>query len=198
MAGRFYLLMGPSAGTGKTTLERELAKLPGMAVAVSHTTRPMREGEVNGVHYHFVDVETYLGMKAAGDFVETNEVPQGSGKYYGLSRTEVVDKLAQGDLITVVDRYGYFDLRDQFDCCVLFTVPPMMGGSVNIIELAYRMHRQGRTDDVIRERLAGIDDEMKSLAHATYFIDSGLPLDRMIDQARFMVECDRRKRGLEA
>ena len=205
LKGRFYLLMGPSAGTGKTTLEREIAKLPDMALAISHTTRPMRAGEVDGVNYHFVDLETYRAMDVAGDFVEHNEVPKGSGKFYGLSREEVVAKLDHGDLITVVDRYGYFELSEQFDCCVLFTMPPLRSDAlekatglpaVDEDELVRRMRADNRTEEVIAERLAGIRDEMKSMAYASYFINSSLPKEDMIRQAIFIVEADRRKRSL--
>lgn len=216
MAGRFYLLMGPSAGTGKTTLEREIARLPGMQVAVSHTTRPMREGEVDGVDYHFIDLVQYRELVARGEFVERNEVPKGSGKFYGLTRSEVTEKLDRGDLVTVVDRYGYFDLRDRCDCCVLWTVPPLhhrpfgayLGGIlpnpafgyryVDCGELERRMLRQGRSLVVVEERLAGIADELKSVAVADYFIDSGLPLDQMIAQALWLVQQDRIKRAAQA
>jgi len=213
-SGRFYLLMGPSAGTGKTSCERELAKLPGMLVAVSHTTRPMRDGEVDGIHYHFVTRDHYDALAAAGEFVERNEVPKGSGKFYGLSRREVHDKLAEGDLVTVVDRYGYFELRDAgLDCCVLWTMPPLSpyavsaltdgfvpnprfgGAYVDLEELERRMRGQGRSPAVVAERLDGIVDELKSVAYATYFLDSGLRLDGLLDQARFVVQADRAKRA---
>lgn len=78
------LLSGPS-GAGKSTLLR-LARSYGLRVPVSHTTRSMRPGEVNGRDYHFVTDKVFHDMKETGSFIETSE---GFDYAYGTSVQEV-------------------------------------------------------------------------------------------------------------
>ena len=80
--GTLYIISAPS-GAGKTSLVKALIDAePQIRVSVSHTTRAMRPGEVNGVNYHFVDREEFVKMAEHGDFLERAEV---FGNFYGLS-----------------------------------------------------------------------------------------------------------------
>ena len=101
MQGTLYIISAPS-GAGKTSLVRELlTTVPGLALSVSHTTRPMRPGEQNGVHYHFVSVEEFQTMIASGAFLEYAQV---FDKYYGTSKTGVINQLQGGqDVILEID-----------------------------------------------------------------------------------------------
>ena len=108
--GSLYLISAPS-GAGKTSLvkallagAKECTPDLGLCVSVSHTTRPMRPGEQNGVNYHFVSKDTFSAMVAKGDFLEHAEV---FGNFYGTSKAWVQDKLALGsDVILEIDWQG--------------------------------------------------------------------------------------------
>ena len=91
--GTLFIVSAPS-GAGKTSLVRELIEsLDGIQVSVSHTTRTKREGEVNGVNYHFTDVAEFEAMIARGEFFEYANV---FDNYYGTSRRAVEVLLAAG------------------------------------------------------------------------------------------------------
>ncbi len=82
--GRVFVIAGPS-GSGKTTIYKRLLKEePGINFSVSATTRPPRQGEVDGQDYHFLSREEFLRRREAGDFVEWAEV---HGNYYGTCMT---------------------------------------------------------------------------------------------------------------
>jgi guanylate kinase len=91
--GNLYTVSAPS-GAGKTSLVRALIeRRQDLVVAVSHTTRPQRPGEENGVNYHFVDRPTFERSVASGQFFEWAEV---FGNLYGTGRAEVESRLAAG------------------------------------------------------------------------------------------------------
>ena len=79
------VLMGASA-SGKTEVAKMLGKIFGMQKVVTHTTRAMRCGEINGVDYHFVTKEEFMRLKAANHFVETVEYNE---NFYGTSKDEI-------------------------------------------------------------------------------------------------------------
>ncbi|MCI1244445.1 MAG: AAA family ATPase [Bacilli bacterium] len=81
------ILTGASA-SGKTEIARLLAKKYGIVKAVTHTSRPPRKGERNGVDYFFVTKEEFRALKERGDFVETTVY---NDNYYGTSKTQVTD-----------------------------------------------------------------------------------------------------------
>ncbi len=82
------ILVGASA-SGKTEIAKKLYASFGMKKAITHTTRPMRQGEKQDVDYHFVSRETFLDMKEKDLFVETTFY---NGNYYGCSKAEVGDE----------------------------------------------------------------------------------------------------------
>ena len=83
--GLLIVLSGPS-GCGKGTMVAEILKRGDCAVSVSATTRAPREGEENGVHYHFISREEFERRIAADGFLEHAEYV---GNYYGTPRAEV-------------------------------------------------------------------------------------------------------------
>ena len=99
--GTLFIVSAPS-GAGKTSLVRELIEsLDGIQVSVSHTTRAKREGEVNGVNYHFTQVPDFEAMIDRGDFFEYAKV---FDNYYGTSRQSVQTLLDAGqDVILEID-----------------------------------------------------------------------------------------------
>jgi len=107
--GNLYIVSAPS-GAGKTSLVNALLPtLPNVQVSVSHTTRPQRPGEVDGVNYHFVSLEMFLGMAEENAFLEHAEV---FGNHYGTSQQWVNETLAKGiDVVLEIDWQGAQQIR---------------------------------------------------------------------------------------
>ena len=119
-------IVSAASGTGKgALLSSFLAQSTRVQVAISHTTRMPREGEINGVHYHFVDKDTFEQMIGDGAFLEHAHV---HGNYYGTSANEVEKIRNQGtDVILEIDVQGAEQVRRQMpDAVSVFILPPTM------------------------------------------------------------------------
>lgn len=100
-----YIVMGPS-GSGKT-LVGEFMKEKGLRELVSHTTRPPRPGEVNGISYHFADLKTFQS-------IEKVEESLYAGSWYGVSKKEVEEKTKLGDVFAVTDVNGALAFKKMY------------------------------------------------------------------------------------
>lgn len=164
MTGTLYIVSAPS-GAGKTTLVDALVRtMPGLRVSVSHTTRPQRPGEIDGVHYHFVDTETFERMVAAGEFLEHARV---FGNLYGTSRAQVEEMLAAGiDVILEIDWQGGRQVRQALpDSISIFILPP----SRDELERRLRSRNQD-SDSVIAQRMQEAVNEMSRFREYDYLI----------------------------
>ena len=146
--GNLFVLSAPS-GAGKTTLVNAIVdRLPRVRLSVSHTTRPRRENEVDGRHYHFVSPEQFQHLVQQDAFLEHAEV---FGNCYGTSRESVQSLLDQGcHVILEIDWQGAELVRERMpDCHSIFILPP------SATELERRLRGRG-TDSatVIARRLA--------------------------------------------
>src|SRR5690606_22945642 len=99
--GTLYIVSAPS-GAGKTSLVAALVeKLPRLRISISHTTRDRRDGETDGVNYHFIKRESFVRLVEQGRFLEHAEV---FGNLYGTSADWVSDTLRNGeDVILEID-----------------------------------------------------------------------------------------------
>jgi guanylate kinase len=168
LPGTLWVVSAPS-GAGKTSMTRALApRLTELGwpaeISVSYTTRAPRTGEVEGVHYHYIDMATFMSMIEHGDFLEHAEV---FGRRYGtgLSRTERL--LAAGvDVILDIDWQGARQVRAQrSDVCSVFILPPSSE------ELERRLRSRGTDSDaVIAERMAEARAEMSHHAEYDYLL----------------------------
>lgn len=123
--GMLLVISGPS-GTGKGTLIKMLMEQdPTLVFSVSATTRAPREGEINGVHYHFVSDEKYDQLVAEGAFVEYANV---HGKRYGTLRSEVYDRLERGENVVLdIDVQGALNvIATEKDKVSIFLLPPSL------------------------------------------------------------------------
>ncbi|GLQ33007.1 guanylate kinase [Litoribrevibacter albus] len=162
--GSLFIISAPS-GAGKTSLVAKLvASQPEIEVSVSHTTRPMRPGEENGVHYHFVSKAEFEAEINNSNFLEFAEV---FGNYYGTSQKVVEQKLAQGiDVILEIDWQGAEQVRRLVpEAISIFIVPP------SIDELRSRLTNRGQdADDVIARRLSEAQTEMSHYLEFDYLV----------------------------
>ena len=119
------LVLDGLLGGGKTTLARLLTQTEKhINFSISATTRPKREGEIDGLNYHFMTKEEFLQKKEEGYFLETTER---LGNYYGTPKQQVEDALANGeDIIFDIDYVGTRELKKQMgeDVISVFLVPP--------------------------------------------------------------------------
>lgn len=151
--GLLFVISAP-AGTGKTTLVQLLTRDFSCVIAsISYTTRRPREGEVDGIHYHFISKEEFLKKVKDGDFLEHVEL---YGDYYGTSRSWVEEKLHQGKhVVLVIDTQGAELLRAKIETVSIFVSPPSSK------ELERRLKgRQADSDESIERRLAWSIKEM--------------------------------------
>lgn len=162
--GQLYVISAPS-GAGKTSLIKALREqMPDLGLSVSHTTRAMRPGEVNGQHYHFVRKSEFESMIASGAFVEYAEV---FGNYYGTSKAAIHTVLDQGqDLILEIDWQGAEQIRPLFPSALsIFILPPSRQA------LRARLFGRGQDDpDVIARRLAEAEQEMQAYPSYDFLI----------------------------
>lgn len=118
---RLFVVSGPS-GVGKSTILRKLVnRVPGLAFALSHTTRPQRAGERNGADYHFVSEDRFQELIDEGAFVEWAVV---HNHRYGTSK-EALQVGGEDDLLIEVDVQGADALRAEIpDAVTVFIEPP--------------------------------------------------------------------------
>lgn len=148
MSGTLFIVAAAS-GTGKTSLVKALVSADErLGVSVSHTTRPPRPGEVDGVNYHFTSRERFLAEVAAGQFLEHAEV---FGNLYGTSKAWVEQRLADDhDVILEIDWQGAEIVRKLMPQALsIFILPPSLKA------LAERLNSRGTdSDEVIAHRLS--------------------------------------------
>ena len=162
--GTLYTISAPS-GAGKTSLVAALLeKRPNLRVSISHTTRPMRPGEADGVNYHFVKKALFQEMLGRQAFLEHAEVFDNN---YGTSRQWVDDTLASGcDVILEIDWQGAAQIHQQLpDTVSIFVLPPSKD------TLLERLTQRGQDGpEVIAQRIAEAEAEMSHFAAADFLI----------------------------
>lgn len=159
-----FVVSAPS-GTGKTTVCRAVvARDPGIRFSVSHTTRPPRAGERDGVDYHFVSREAFRDLAQHGGFVEHAEY---AGNLYGTSWAAIDGPLARGeDLLLEVEVQGAAQLRERrADARFVFLLPP------SLEELERRLRGRGTdTPDAVARRLAIVRRELEAVHGFDYAV----------------------------
>ncbi|MCH5203445.1 MAG: guanylate kinase [Oscillospiraceae bacterium] len=162
--GVLFVVSAP-AGCGKDTILNEFFKRTDTAgYAVSATTRAMREGEINGVHYHFLTVEDFKEKIESGEVLEYTEY---CGNFYGTLKKSVGDLLSQGkDAVLKIEVEGAMNIRRKFpDACLVFILPP----SLEVLEKRLR-GRGTETEEKIMERTAQAKTELKFAENYDYII----------------------------
>jgi len=162
--GTLYIVSAPS-GAGKTSLVKALSEsLPGVAVSVSHTTRRMRPGERDGVHYRFVSQEDFEAMVVRDGFLEHARV---FDHHYGTARSEVESQLERGlDVILEIDWQGARQVRERMPGSLsIFILPPSRG------VLEQRLRGRGQDpEEVIHRRMRDAEAQMSHYDEFDYIV----------------------------
>ncbi len=158
-------IFSAASGAGKSSLAAALCeRLPQLAVSVSHTTRPPRPGEEDGVNYHFVSVPEFERMRDRGEFLEYAEV---FGQYYGTSRQAVEALLDQGrDVILDIDWQGARSIKGQLPATrSIFILPPSRAA------LEKRLQSRGQDSaETIQQRMQAAVSEMRHYDEFDYVV----------------------------
>lgn len=187
--GLMLVLSSPS-GAGKTTLSRRLLESDAaIAMSVSATTRPPRQGEVEGRDYFFVSPSAFTGMVEGNAFLEHALV---FGNHYGTPKEPVMLALAKGqDVLFDIDWQGTQQLRQQAgdDLVSIFVLPPSHA------ELERRLRARAQdSDDVVAARMARANNEISHWAEYDYVVIND-DLNATLDKIKTILAAERMKRG---
>lgn len=162
--GSLFVITGPS-GTGKGTVLKEVIKsLDRLYFSVSATTRKPREGEVDGVHYHFLTKERFEELIAGERFLEYARYAE---NYYGTPLDPVLEQLEQGnDVLLEIEVQGALQVKARMPQAVLvFIAPP------SFEELEDRLRGRGtESEEVILRRLAIARQECDNMDQFHYVV----------------------------
>jgi len=163
-AGTLFIVSAPS-GAGKTSLLRDLLALdPRISLSVSHTTRAMRPGEEDGVHYHFVDVAAFERLVELDVFIEHARV---FDNYYGTSAQALSEQLSLGqDVVVEIDWQGARQVRQRFPEAVsVFIAAP------SIEALRERLRGRGQdSEEIVARRMRDARTELSHYPEYDYLV----------------------------
>ena len=162
--GTLYTVSAPS-GAGKTSLVNALVeRCQELHVSVSHTTRPIRPGEQDGINYHFVPQSSFMDMLERNEFLEHAQV---FGNLYGTSGVWVEKQLKLGhDIILEIDWQGAQQVKRLLpQTQAIFILPPSREA------LLQRLNLRGQDDPVIIEKRMNVAvEEMSHYVESDYLV----------------------------
>lgn len=163
--GLLIVLSGPS-GVGKGTVLKRFILDPklNLAYSVSLTTRKPREGEVDGVNYHFVSHEYFENCIKNGELLEYAEFV---GNYYGTRENDVEELLKQGkNVLLEIEVQGAIQVQEKKpEAISIFIIPP----SFEELERRIRL-RSSENEELIQQRLAKAEKEMGLVENYKYIV----------------------------
>ena len=155
-----FVVSAPS-GAGKSSLVNAVCELDeNIKLSISHTTRPKRLVEIDGVNYHFTDVLTFQQMINNNEFIEYAKVYD---NYYGTNKHTIANFTTQGyKVILEIDHQGALQIKKLIPEAVLIYIKPP-----SMLELERRLRsRNTDNEDTITKRLSQANLDM---SHAKYF-----------------------------
>ncbi len=185
-----FVVSAPS-GAGKTSLVRALVKLlPEIKISISHTTRPLRPGEQEGVDYFFIDEQRFQQMITAEAFLEYATVYD---YHYGTSKAWVLEQLKLGnDVLLEIDWQGARQIKKLFPPALLiFIVPP----SPEILRQRLQKRQQDK-HEVIQRRLAFARGEMAHCVEFDYLVVND-DFNQAVEDLVHVVSAERLQRDVQ-
>jgi guanylate kinase len=182
--GTLFVVSAPS-GTGKTTVVERLAeRTSGLTLSRSYTSRPARDGERDGVDYHFVTRDRFEAMIAAGEFLEWADV---FGNLYGTCAAQTERMLQDGrDVVLVIDVQGARQVRQRGLALVsVFVLPP----SFQVLEQRLR-GRSKDSEEAVRRRLEVARHEVVGYCEYDYVVVNDA-LDSAVETLQAIVLAER-------
>ena len=152
--GNLFVVSGPSGAGKGTLLSQVIERIPDAWVSVSATTRSPRPGEIEGVHYFFLDIDHFKSLVEQDGFLEWAQVHD---NFYGTLKKSVVDHMNAGDqVILEIDVQGALQVRKALpEAHLVFIEPP------SLEELERRLRQRGtETEDVISSRMKTAEVEL--------------------------------------
>jgi len=184
----FLIVLSAPSGAGKTTIFRAiLEKDPQISYSVSETTRPCRNGEVNGKDYFFVTPEHFQHHIETGYFAEWAIVHH---HYYGTPRQYIQQQLDQGfDVLLDIDVQGARQIRQVYpEGVFIFIVPP----SIQVLEERLRA-RKTDTEAAIRHRIEMATEELSHIDDYQYLVIND-QLPQAIAETHAIIQAERCRR----
>ena len=164
-SGQLIIISGTTCA-GKGTVVKELLKRnENLSLSISYTSRPKREGEIDGKDYYFVSSEKFEQKIANNDFLEYAKVQY--GKYYGTPKAEVRELLAKGkDVILEIDVQGAKQIKEMFpETILIFIMAPSMS------EVKRRIKERGKeSNEQIIERFKVAYNELNEINKYNYVV----------------------------
>jgi guanylate kinase len=161
----FLVVISAPSGAGKTSvLHKVLRNHPDFVFSVSATTRPPREGERDGIDYHFISDEKFDSLMAEDEFLEWNTVHENR---YGTLKSEVSAAIKDGKCMVLdTDIVGALNIKKIFSCAVLvFVLPPSPE------ELIRRLkERNTESPETVKKRFEAAPHEIAKMAECDYII----------------------------
>ena len=151
------IIISGASGSGKTSLIKSIIDhVDHVALSISHTTRLIRKGEIDGIDYHFCTESFFKEAIKNNNFLEYAQV---FDNFYGTQTSTIMTRLAKGkDIIVEIDWQGAQQVRQQFpDAISIFIMPP------SLFELALRLKKRGQDSQKIIDRR--MQDALLEMSH---------------------------------
>lgn len=181
--GLLIVVSAPS-GCGKGTILAEILKDPQFYYSISATTRKPRDGEVDGVNYHFLSRERFE------DLIQNNgllEYAQFCDNYYGTPRKQVEEKLNEGkNVILEIEVQGAMKIKKTCpEAVFIFILPP------SVKELRRRLNKRGtETEEVINKRISQAVGEIKMAENYDYIMVND-ELEKAIEDMKAIISVEK-------
>ncbi|GHU49958.1 guanylate kinase [Bacilli bacterium] len=154
MKGKVIIVSGPSGAGKGTIINSILSKHKDISFSTSYTTRKPRQGETHGIHYHFIDKNSFEELISKNDMLEWNKY---ADNYYGTRKSDVENIINSGKSIIIeVDVNGFNNLKSKLNNIIsIFICPP------SLAILRERLINRGTEEkDVIEKRLKRAEEEI--------------------------------------
>ena len=183
--GKLFIISGPS-GAGKDTIAKRILEETELEFSVSMTTRSPREGEIDGVHYYFVDEEAFVKNIEAGGFLEHAQV---YGNRYGTPKGPILERLEKGiDVLLDIEMQGALQIKENYpDGVFIFILPPSMA------ELRKRLTGRGtESPEAIEMRLSKTLSEIEYVDKYDYLVVNGV-LEEAVNRVKAIIIAEHSK-----